>query len=83
MVVQEHATIASNGRRLLMNQLVRRNRLLPWYVGIAVILAAVTYVGYQMFVVGCPAPTFVELGVLVIIPVVYLGLMYLTFVSQE
>lgn len=66
-----------------MNQIVRRNRLLPWYVGIVVILAAVFYVGYQMFFVGCPAPTIVELGVLVLIPVVYLGLMYLTFVSQE
>jgi hypothetical protein len=66
-----------------MNQIVCRNPLLPWYVGIAVILAAVVYVGYQMFFVGCPAPTFVELGVLVIIPVVYLALMYLTFKSQE
>jgi hypothetical protein len=66
-----------------MNQIVRRNRLLPWYVGIAVILAAVFYVGYQMFFVGCPAPTFVELIVLAVIPVVYLALMYLTFTSQE
>lgn len=66
-----------------MNQIARRNRLLPWYVGIAVILAAVIYVGYQMFFVGRPAPTFVELGVLTVIPVVYLALMYLTFISQE
>ena len=66
-----------------MNQIVRRNRLMPWYIGIVVILAAVTYVGYQMFYVGCPAPIGIELGVLIIIPVVYLILMYLTFVSQE
>ncbi|MGB9115212.1 hypothetical protein [Bradyrhizobium sp.] len=66
-----------------MNQLVRRNRLMPWYIGIVVILAAITYVGYQMFYVGCPAPTFVELAVLTVIPVVYLSLMYLTFISQE
>lgn len=66
-----------------MNQAVRRNRLMPWYIGVVVILAAVTYVGYQMFYVGCPAPIGIELGVLVIIPIVYLGLMYLTFVSQE
>jgi hypothetical protein len=66
-----------------MNGTVRRNRLLPWYIGIAVVLAAVIYVGYQMFGLGCPAPTIVELIVLIIIPVVYLGLMYLTFVSQE
>jgi hypothetical protein len=66
-----------------MNQAVRRNRLIPWYIGIVVILAAVSYVGYQMFYVGCPAPIGIELGVLVIIPIVYLSLMYLTFVSQE
>ncbi|MFY9735432.1 MAG: hypothetical protein WAL02_09915 [Rhodoplanes sp.] len=66
-----------------MNQGVRRNRLMPWFIGIAVILAAVFYVGYQMFFVGCPAPTFVELGVLIVIPVVYLALMYLTLISQE
>ena len=66
-----------------MNQIVRRNRLMPWYIGIVVILAAITYVGYQMFYVGCPAPLAIELGVLIIIPVVYLTLMYLTFVSQE
>ncbi len=45
--------------------------------------AAIIYVGYQMFYVGCPAPIGIELGVLIIIPVVYLTLMYLTFVSQE
>ena len=66
-----------------MNQIVRRNRLMPWYIGIAVILVAITYVGYQMFYVGCPAPIGIELGALIIIPVVYLTLMYLTFVSQE
>jgi hypothetical protein len=67
----------------LMNQITRRNRLLPWYIGIAVVLVAVIYVGYQMFFVGCPAPTIVELGVLVVIPVVYLVLMYLTLTSQD
>jgi hypothetical protein len=62
---------------------MQRNRLIPWYIGIAVILAAVAYTAYQMFYVGCPAPAGVEMIVLAIIPVVYLGLMYLTFVSQE
>lgn len=66
-----------------MNQVVRRNRLLPWYIGIATILLAEIYVGYQMFFVGCPAPVLLELAVLIVIPVVYLTLMYLTFVSQE
>lgn len=66
-----------------MNQIVRRNRLLPWYIGIAIIIAAEIIVGYQMFYVGCPAPVLLELAMLVVIPVVYLVLMYLTFVSQE
>ena len=66
-----------------MVQTIRRNRLLPWYIGIAIIVAAELVVGYQMFYVGCPAPVLLELAMLIVIPVVYLGLMYLTFVSQE
>lgn len=66
-----------------MAQTVSRSRLLPWYVGIGIVVLAVAYVAYQMFFVGCPAPTIVELLVLLVIPVVYLLLMYLTFVSQE
>jgi hypothetical protein len=71
------------GELAFMVEIARRNRLLPWYMGMAVIVVAVAYIGYQMFFVGCPAPTMVELIVLLIIPVVYLGLMYLTFISQE
>jgi hypothetical protein len=66
-----------------MNQIVRRNRLMPWYIGIAIVIAAEIYVGYEMFYVGCPAPVLLELAMLVVIPLVYLGLMYLTFTSQE
>jgi hypothetical protein len=61
----------------------KRNRLLPWYIGIVIVLAAVLFTGYRMYTGNCPAPTFVELGVLVVIPGVYLALMYLTFISQE
>jgi hypothetical protein len=61
----------------------RRNRLLPWYIGIAIVLAAVIYIGYQMYVTACAAPTIAILMVLVVIPVVYLALMYLTLVSQK
>jgi len=66
-----------------MNHALRRNRLLPWYIGIAVIVAAEIVVAYQMFYVGCPAPVLLELAMLVVIPAVYLALMYLTFISQE
>jgi hypothetical protein len=66
-----------------MAQTIRRNRLLPWYIGIAIVIAAEIYVGYEMFYVGCPAPVLLEVAMLIVIPVVYLTLMYLTFVSQE
>ena len=67
-----------------MEKLVqKRDRLTPWYVGLLVIFAAVTFVGYRMWVDNCPAPTLIEVGVLTVIPIVYLVLMYLTFTSQE
>ena len=59
------------------------NRLTPWYIGLAIIVAAVSLVGYRMWATDCPAPAVLEIGVLTVIPVVYLALMYLTFVSQD
>jgi hypothetical protein len=61
----------------------QNNRLLPWYIGIVLVFAAVIFVGYQMWAGSCPAPTIIEIGVLTVIPIVYLVLMYLTFVSQK
>jgi hypothetical protein len=61
----------------------RRNRLTPWYIGILIVLASVIFVGYRMWSGDCPAPTIIELGVLAVIPAVYLVLMYLTLASQE
>lgn len=51
--------------------------------GIVLVLAAVIFVGYRMWATSCPAPTIIEVGVLTVIPIVYLVLMYLTFVSQR
>jgi hypothetical protein len=58
--------------------------MLPWWIGLAIILAAVVYVGYQFTTLDCGPVTagllaFIVLGV---IPVVYLALMYLTLKSQ-
>jgi len=36
-----------------------------------------------MFYVGCPAPVLLMLAMLIVIPLVYLVLMYLTFISAE
>lgn len=66
-----------------MKQISRSNRLLSWYIGIALVLVAVIYLGYETFYVGCEAPTIVELIVLIALPVIYLALMYLTLTSQE
>jgi len=62
---------------------VKRDRLKPWYIGLALTLAAVLFVGYRMWAGNCPAPTIIEIGVLTVIPAVYLTLMYLTFISQD
>ncbi len=51
---------------VIMVQTIRRNRLLPWYIGI--VIAAEIYVGYQMFYVGCPAPVLLELAMLKDLP---------------
>ena len=66
-----------------MPEVVRRNRLLPWYIGIAIVILGELYVAYQMFYVGCQAPAMLMLAVLIVIPVVYLTLMYTTFISQD
>lgn len=62
-----------------------RSPLVPWWIGLAVIAAAVIYVGYQFTRLDCgPVQAgllaFIVLGV---IPVVYLVLMYLTLKSQS
>ncbi|RIA55723.1 hypothetical protein [Dichotomicrobium thermohalophilum] len=61
----------------------KRNRLTPWFIGLAIVLAAVIFIGYRWTATECPAPTFIEFGVLVILPVIYLVLMYLTLSSQR
>lgn len=61
---------------------MKRNRLMPWAIGAVMIFASVLYVGYRMWETSC-APLGIELGVLTVIPVIYLVLMYMTFVSQE
>lgn len=66
-----------------MTEMIKRNRLLPWYVGIAVILAAVIYLGYLMRATNCGISAPMAFIVLGIMPVVYLVLMYLTLTSQK
>lgn len=65
-----------------MTDTPRRNRLLPWYIGIVIVAAADIYVGYKFFSNRCDAPLMIDFMVLGVIPAVYLWLMYLAFISQ-
>jgi hypothetical protein len=61
------------------------SRLFPWYVGIAVIAAFEAIIGYLFFAGPTPCgpqvgPMFIAL--LIILPVVYLALMFLALRSQ-
>jgi hypothetical protein len=60
----------------------RRNPYLPWWIGFAIILAAVIYVGYRFMCEDCGAPAISQILVLGVIPIIYLVLMYMTFQSQ-
>jgi hypothetical protein len=60
----------------------KRNPLLPWFIGIAIVLVADFWIAYRMYATDCPAPGFIETLIIVVLPAVYLGLMYLTFKSQ-
>ena len=59
-----------------------RNVLLPWFIGIVIVVLADLWIVYRMFATSCPAPGIVEAIVVIGIPVVYLALMYLTLKSQ-
>jgi hypothetical protein len=56
--------------------------LLPWVVGLVIIVIANIYVAYMFFATRCEAPGFAQFLVVVVVPAVYLVLMYLTFKSQ-
>ncbi|WP_180899840.1 hypothetical protein [Martelella soudanensis] len=59
-----------------------RNGLVAWTIGAMIIFVAVIFLGYRMMSSDC-APVTIELGVLVVIPAVYLALMFLTLREQE
>jgi len=64
------------------NSTRRRNPLLPWFIGLVIVFAAVIYTAYRFYCTDCgvsPIPLVLVLGV---VPIVYLALMYLTFTSQ-
>ena len=65
-----------------MDTSYKRNRMMPWYIGLVIILAVVAYVGYVFHSTHCEATGLPEFLVLVVLPAVYLALMYVTLRSQ-
>jgi hypothetical protein len=61
----------------------KRNPLLPWIIGLALIAVVDIYVGYLFFATSCAAPALAQFLVLVAVPGIYLALMYVTLRSQE
>jgi len=66
-----------------LNTLLRRNRLLPWWIGLGIIAVADAFTAYQFYATRCEATGLAQILVLLVIPGVYLLLMSLTFKSQE
>lgn len=58
------------------------SRLYPWYIGVAVVVGFELVVGSLFFGPACRAPAIPQIMVLVVLPVVYLTLMFLAFKSQ-
>ncbi len=65
-----------------MAVLPKRNPLVPWYIGMVLVLISVGIVAWQMFATGCCAPPIAIVLVLIALPVIYLALMYLTLKNQ-
>jgi hypothetical protein len=60
---------------------VTRNRFLPWYIGLAIIILADGYLLYFRTDEG--AAELAQQSAMVAIPIVALALMFLTFKSQK
>jgi len=61
----------------------QRNRLLPWFIGLAIVIVTVGAVGYWMVASQCPVTFPIVLLVLGVVPIIYLTLMYLALISQK
>jgi hypothetical protein len=65
-----------------MSGTIPRKRLLPWVIGLVIIVAAIGAAAWLLSVSSCGAPVATIALVLLVMPAVYLALMYLTLTSQ-
>jgi hypothetical protein len=61
---------------------IPRKRLLPWVIGLVIIVVAIGAAAWLLSVSSCGAPVATIALVLLVMPAVYLALMYLTLTSQ-
>jgi hypothetical protein len=60
----------------------QHSRLYPWYVGVAVIAVFELVVASLFFGPACQAPAIPQILILVVLPLVYLTLMFMALRSQ-
>lgn len=56
----------------------RAKGLKSWIIGAVINVGVVAFIAYRMVVTECPAPGIVEAIALLVVPAVYLALMYIT-----
>ncbi len=66
-----------------MQKATKRNALMPWLIGAVIVVAADIWVAFRMYATDCPAPGIVEAIVVLVVPAVYLALMYLTLKTER
>lgn len=56
----------------------RAGGLRSWIIGLVINVCVIGFIGYRMVTTECPAPGIAEAIVLLVVPTVYLVLMYIT-----
>jgi hypothetical protein len=69
--------------RPIMAEAHRRDPLTPWYIGIGFLLVMDAVFFYFIATRNCEVPSPIVFGIMVILPAVYLAVMYLAFRSQK
>lgn len=59
------------------------NRLTPWYIGVTIIVFSNLIFLYYIMTHECGIPNGIIVGLLVVLPMIYLALMYKAFWSQK